>query len=60
MKYKAIDEREQMYIEEGWEQAAIDIASWDWTMGNIAASNASQQNSANIQAGQQDVIGNIG
>lgn len=46
VKYEAIRERESLYIEEGWN--AQDTVPEDGTLWNIAASNASQQNSARI------------
>ncbi len=47
-KLAAIEERKKLFIEEGGNQQQLQQAGDDWTLGNIAASNASQQTSANI------------
>lgn len=63
-KWQAIDERIEKYIEEGWDRGVAENVwkeGWgDNTLGNIAASNASQQNSARLQGDLlwQNVSGN--
>lgn len=51
-KYQAIEDRKLAYIQEWWDKAKLEQAqmAWqDWTMWNIAQSNASQQTSAQVQ-----------
>ena len=61
-KYQAIESRKNQYIVEGWEKAQLEQAQaqgQDWTLGNIAQSNASQQTSAQVQEGANQPTGNI-
>jgi len=48
-KFEAIEERKALYLQEGGDAQAAALAEQGNTMGNIAASNASQQSSARIQ-----------
>lgn len=62
-KYEAIEERVNKFIEEGGEKAQLEkaqaLAGWDNTLNNIAASNASQLNSANIAENSWGVQWNL-
>lgn len=55
IKYEAINKRMALYLQEGWAQK--EISEPDPSLKNIAASNAAQQNSANI-SGQLNQIPN--
>jgi len=61
-KYQAIESRKQAYISEGWDQAQLaqaQAAGQGGTMWNIAASNASQQTSAQVAEWRDQPTGNI-
>jgi hypothetical protein len=61
-KYQAIEDRKNLYMQEGWDQAKLAQAQAAWqdgTMWNIAASNASQQTSAQVQDWMNQPVWNI-
>lgn len=61
-KYQAIENRKTQYITEGGEKAQLEQAqaAWqDWTLGNIAQSNASQQTSAQVQEWANQPVWNV-